>query len=166
MLYGIFYGYSIAECMYDVSTGNVALADIKVRQQRRFGYDSEGRLLLRTRSNPLGEIMPDYKFWQFKYNGGSQTDSAYGKGLAEQLYWPVTFKKSATKAWINLLDKYGAPTALGKFPPTATTEDKSKLLSTLAMIASSSGVIVPETIDISLLEPARGGNAGHLEFIE
>jgi phage gp29-like protein len=34
------------------------------------------------------------------------------------------------------------------------------------MMASSSGVIIPEAVEIELLEPSRGGNAGFGEFVD
>lgn len=165
LLYAIFYGYSVAECIWDIVEDRVVVKDIKVRQQRRFGFDDYGQLFLKTRSKPQGELMPENKFIVHRFSTLGSTDSYYGYGLAEQLYWPVTFKKSAMKAWITLLDKYGSPTAIGKFPSSASAADKSRLLATIGSLTSSSGIIIPEGIDISLLEPARGGAAGHQEFI-
>jgi phage gp29-like protein len=165
MLYAIFYGYAVAECMWGKQENKIVLNDILVRSQRRFGFDVNGNLLLRTRANLQGEKMPPRKFWVYRYDGMGRTDSHYGRGLAHYLYWPTTLKKSAMKAWVHLLDKYGAPTAVGRFPPSATQEDRKKLLNALSMMASSSGIIVPESVEIELLEPSRGGNAGFNEFV-
>ena len=165
MLFGIFYGFSVGECLYKIEENQVKLTDIKVRKQRRFRFNVDGEILLKTTRNPQGEKMPDYKFWVFKTNNSSNTDSVYGSGLAHWLYWPVTLKKSAVKSWVTLLDKYGMPTTIGKFPPSATADDRKRLLKTLSMITSSSGVIIPEGVTLELLEPARQGNVGHFDFI-
>lgn len=89
MLYGIFYGYAVAECLWDKNGGKVSIGDIRVRDRRRFGWDGAGNLRLRTMSNvDPGELMPPEKFWSYA-TGADNDDEPYGLGLAHWLYWPV-----------------------------------------------------------------------------
>ena len=62
MLYGVFYGYAVAECMWGRDGQYVTLDAIKVRNRRRFRFDAAGRLRMLTSSNPNGELLPDRKF--------------------------------------------------------------------------------------------------------
>jgi len=48
MLHGAFYGFSIAEAVWDKSGNHIVLADIKVRNRRRFAFDGAGGLRLKT----------------------------------------------------------------------------------------------------------------------
>lgn len=160
MLFGIFYGYAVAEPMWTRDGGHVALDSIQVRDRRRFGFDGEGRLRLRTMSQPRGELLPDRKFWTFR-TGADHDDEPYGLGLGHWLYWPVFFKRSGVRLWLKFLDKFGQPTGKGKFPPSATAAEKQKLLDALRALHTDSGVIVPEGMDIELLEAARSGTADY-----
>ncbi|MBF0263488.1 MAG: DUF935 family protein, partial [Magnetococcales bacterium] len=164
MLYGVFYGYAVAECLWVREGDRVILDAIKVRRQRRFGFDGEGRLRLLTMSNPNGELLPERKFWHFCI-GTDNDDEPYGLGLAHWLYWPVLFKRGGIRMWATLLEKFGTPTAKGTYPTTATVEERRKLLDTLMAIQSDSAVCVPETMQISLIEATRGGTPGHGDFL-
>ena len=158
MLHGLFYGYSVAEVMWRDEGARVGLADIKVRDRGRFMFGRDGSLRLRSISNLNGEPMPDRKFWVFT-TGADHGDNPYGLGLAHWLYWPVYFKRGGIKSWVKFLDKYGAPTAKGVFPRGATEEEKRKLLDALRAISTDAGIIVPEGMQVELIEAARGGQA-------
>src|SRR5690606_41171473 len=69
---------------------------------------------------------------------------SYGLGLAHWLYWPVYFKRGGLKLWLTFLDKFGAPTVRGTYPPNATAEEKQRLLAALEAVTSESGVIRSE----------------------
>lgn len=165
MLYGLFYGYAVAEAIYARDGNRIKLADIIPRKARRFGFSPRGELRLRTTSAPLGEPVPDKKFWHFAY-GGDSGDEPYGLGLAHALYWPVFFKRAGIKFWMIFLEKFGAPTAKGEFPANATEAEKQKLLAALSAINTDSGVIVPEGMKIDLLEAARSGTADYTELVK
>ena len=164
MLYGVFYGYSVGEAMYAVVDGKVVLdtsrGGIKVRDRRRFGFAPDMSLRLRTSVNPMGEILPEKKFWHFA-TGSDHDDEPYGLGLAHWLYWPVFFKRSGVKFWLIFLEKFGMPTALGKYQPGAPKTDQDKLLEALGAIQTDSAIIIPEGMTAELLEATRGGTADY-----
>lgn len=161
MLYGVFYGYAVAECLWAREGGMTVLRDVKVRDRVRFGWDGSGNLRLKTMSNnDPGELMPPKKFWCY-CTGADHDDEPYGLGLAHWLYWPVYFKRGGLKLWTTFLDKFGSPTAKGTYPVNATAEERARLLDALDAITSESGVILPEGMAIELLEAARGGSADY-----
>ena len=165
MLYGVFFGYAVAECLWERDGTEITLSAIKVRKQRRFAFDEQGKLRLLLRDNPRGEKVPERKFWHF-CAGSDHDDEPYGLGLAHWLYWPVYFKRNGIKLWLIFMDKFGMPTAKGIYPVNATEEEKRRLLSALRAIQTDSGIIIPEGMQIELIEAARGGEVRYETFVD
>jgi phage gp29-like protein len=161
MLSGLFWGYAVSECLWATDGRFIVASDIKVKKQRRFGFAPDGSLRLKTSANQLGETLPARKFWAYS-TGGDDDDDLYGLGLAHFLYWPVFFKRNDIKFWLVFLEKFGMPTALGKYPAGTDKAEKQKLLEALHAIQSDSGVRIPDTMQIELLEAARSGSADYL----
>lgn len=164
MLYAFYQGISIAEVMWEPRDGLIDIAGIRVRHARRFRFDAENRLRLLTTASGMGELMPDRKFWVFTV-GGSDDDERYGRGLAEWLYWPTLFKRNGIRFWNIFLDKFGSPTAVGKFRPGTPKSDRDKLLSALQAIATDSGIVIPEGMVVELLEAARSGTGDYDKLV-
>lgn len=160
MLYGVFYGYAVAEALYAVEGNSVVLGGIKVRDRRRFGFAPDMSLRLRTSTNPMGEELPEKKFWHFA-TGSDHDDEPYGLGLAHWLYWPVFFKRSGIKFWLVFLEKFGSPTAVGKYPAGTSEPDQTKLLAALQSIQTDSAIVFPIGMEATLLEATRGGTADY-----
>lgn len=161
MLYGVFYGYAVAEFLWGREGSRITIDAVKVRDRRRFGFDGEMQLRLMTTANPMpGEALPERKFWSFA-TGADHDDEPYGLGLAHWLYWPVFFKRGGLKFWLVFLEKFGQPTATGKYPASATPEEKARLLAALGAIMTDSGIILPEGMAVELLEAARSGTADY-----
>jgi phage gp29-like protein len=160
MLYGVFYGYAVAEALYAADGSFIVLDAIKVRDRRRFGFAPDMSLRLRTSTNPMGEALPDKKFWTFA-TGSDHDDEPYGLGLAHWLYWPVFFKRSGIKFWLVFLEKFGSPTAVGKYPSGTNDTDQNKLLNALQAIQTDSAITIPEGMIVELLEAKRGGTADY-----
>ena len=165
MLFGVFYGYAVSECLWARDGGRIVLDGIKVRRRQRFRWDRDFRLRLLTLALPQGEIMPERKFWTFA-TGADHDDDPYGLGLAHWLYWPVWFKRNGLKFWLIFLEKFGTPTGIGKFPPNALDEDKEKLLAAVQAIQTDAGIIIPDGMLVELLEAKRSGSADQAKFYD
>lgn len=165
MLFGVFYGYSAAELIYAVDGSRVVIDKLKVRNRRRFRFGKEGDLRLLTMQN-MYEGIPALSpyFWHF-CTGADNDDEPYGVGLAHWLYWPVLFKRNGLKFWLIFLEKFAAPTAIGKYPAgTATDLEKTRLLQALRAISTDSGIIIPDGMVIELLEAQRSGTSDYKEL--
>jgi phage gp29-like protein len=162
MLYGIYYGHAIGECMWESAGPRYRLANVLVRRASRFRYHQDGGLYLLTANNPQGERMPEQKFWTFTA-GGETNDDPYGIGLAHYLYWPALFKRNDIKFWMIFLERYAQPTPLAKAPRamTETPAERTKLLQMLAAIQTDSGVVVPDSVAIDFIQIARSGTADY-----
>lgn len=162
MLFGVFYGYAVAELLYDVTPeGKIGWRGIKVRNRQRFSFNAAGDLRLLTRENMIeGEPCDPTYFWSF-CTGADNDDEPYGLGLAHWLYWPVLFKRNGIKFWLVFLEKFGMPTPVGTFPAGSSEPDKTKLLDALSAIHTDSAVIIPEGMTAAMLEAARSGTADY-----
>ncbi len=164
LLQGILYGFYGAEVMWGTVDNAVVPIKIRSKHPRRFSFtmDREPRLL--TPQNMLdGDPLPDRKFIIFSYGS---SDNPYGKGLGQKLWWPVWFKKSGIKFWLVFLEKYGMPTAIGKYPPGTPPEQQAALLDAIDAIQNETGIKIPETMAIELLEASRSGNVTYEALCE
>ena len=161
MHFGVFYGYAVAEMLYRINDDGKYVADIKVRNRRRFRFTPQGELRLLTRANlSPGIACPAPYFWHF-CTGADHDDEPYGIGLAHWLYWPSMFKRNGIKFWLIFLEKFGMPTALGRYGNTATKDQQKKLLEAVRAIQADSGIIVPLDMPIELLSAGRSGTADY-----
>jgi len=161
MLYGVFWGYAVAECLWAREGERVVLDAVRVRNPRRFAFTPAGELTLLTTRSPTGEPLPARKFWAFSA-GHWHDDDPYGLGLAHWLYWPVLFKRNGMKFWLIFLEKFGQPTGVGRYDKSATAEEQDRLLATVQAIQTDTGIILPKDMAIELLEAARSGTADYL----
>ena len=170
MLYGVFYGFSVAEVMWGHDGAMVIPTSIRVRNRRRFVFrlgreDEDGvfapRLL--TTDNPNGEPLPPQKFWIFN-TGADNDDEPYGRGLAHWLYWPIWFKKHHIQFWLVFLEKFGTPTPMGKYQKHVTQAEREKLLQAVQSVHTDSALVIPEGMEISLIEAARAGTVDYKAF--
>lgn len=160
MLFGVFYGFAVAELLYARDGARVVVDQVKVRDRRRFRFGTDGTIRMLTTDQPLGEELPPNKFWHFCV-GADHDDEPYGLGLGHWLYWPVKFKRSGIKFWLIFLDKYGMPSAMGKYRPGSTKEEITKLLSALKAIQTDAAIAVPAGTAIELLAAVRGAGADY-----
>lgn len=149
-------GYAVGEVLWELRDGLVLPKNVLARKQQRFVFDLDGQLHLRTPQNMIeGELMPPRKF--IVHRRGADDDNPYGMGIGGMLFWPVFFKRNTITFWLTFADKFGSPTALGKYPNGSQDPEKNKLLAALQSISQDAGVIVPEGMTIELLEAARSG---------
>jgi phage gp29-like protein len=161
MLYTEFYGFGVGELIWEMRDNLVQLADVKVRDRGRFAFGIDGALYL-NRNGFQYEKMPDRKFWIARA-GADNSDELYGLGLAHFLYWPVFFKRNGIKFWLVFLEKFGMPTPVAKLPGSAANDatQRREALAVLSAIQTDSGVVIPDTMVVELLEAARSGTADY-----
>ncbi|MCB0252555.1 MAG: DUF935 family protein [Anaerolineae bacterium] len=177
MMYGIFYGHMVGEIMWAYDGRQIAIDDIKVRRPGRFRFGTKGELYLLTKENIRGELMQSDttgavargtrnphgpKFWAYRA-GGDNHDNFYGLGIGHQLYWPVFFKRNDIKFWLTFLEKFASPTALGKLPGALIddSQKRNQVLAALRSIQSDSAIVIPDSVEIELIEAARSGTADY-----
>ena len=166
MHYGVFYGYAVAELIYGIKDNLYWINDIKVRDRRRFRFTPTGELRLLTQNNMHEGIACQTPYFWHYATGADHDDEPYGLGLAHWLYWPSFFKRNDIKFWLIFLEKFGMPTAVGKYGTGATTEQKRDLLSLTRAIQTDSGIIMPDGMNLELLQIARSGAGDYKAFYD
>ncbi len=85
-------------------------------------------------------------------------------GFARLVGWYYLFKNYAVKDWAAFLDVYGMPLRVGKYHPSATPEERRKLLQAVMQIASDAAAIIPESMLIEFLEVKGAGSGTKTPF--
>lgn len=160
MQWGVFYGYSVAEMLWGKADDKVIIQSVRVRNRRRFrfGIDQLPRLL--SFDNPLGETLPEQKFWHFCV-GADHDDEPYGRGLAHWLYWLTWFKRNDLRWWITFLENFADPSTVGTYPAGATAAEKATLEGAVRSLGKSKWAIKPEGMLVELVEASRSGAADY-----
>ncbi|MDF1592600.1 MAG: DUF935 family protein [Desulfobacterales bacterium] len=185
LLQAILYGFFVSEVMWSVvrrppsmdrgKSGNgqwttnngqplIIPAKIMGKHPRRFMFDMERSLRLLTPQNMIdGEAVPDRKFIVFTCGS---SDNPYGKGLGQKLWWPVWFKKNGIKFWLMFLEKFGMPTVKGKYPPGTPPDQQQALLDAIDALQNETGIKIPNTMELELMEATRQGRVTYETLAE
>lgn len=160
MLYAVFFGFAVAEIIfgYDEGTGWIYAKEIKVRDRNRFMFDEDHNLVLYECGDKT--LLPQHKFWTIS-TGANHSDNPYGEGLANSLYWPVFFKRNGIKFWMVYLEKFGMPTVKAALSQSQfqNPEQRGIALQIIEAIHADSGVVMPDDIEMELIEASRSGTA-------
>lgn len=157
-------GYAVSEIMWAREGREIMVDRIIPRNQRRFLFDTDYNLRLITQQHMMqGEVMPDRKF--IVHSFGGKDGNPYGLGLGSRLFWPVFFKRQDITFWLTFADKFGSPTAVGKYPSGTPEPDQNDLLNSISSMAQDAAIVIPENMVVELLEAKRGGNADVFERI-
>lgn len=150
-------GRSAGEIMWQRDGSELRPVEVKPRDGRRFTFGEDYKLRLLTLQSPvLGEELPDRKF--ICHIVGAKDGNPHGLGLGQKLWWPVFFKRQGLSFWLQFLDKFGAPTAVGKYQAGV---DINQLEDALRRIAHDAGVALPDGASVELLEATRSGTGTH-----
>lgn len=157
LLDAILKGRSAGEIMWVRDGAELRPAEIRPRNGLRFTFADDYSLRLLTIADPLyGEPVPHRKF--VVHSVGAKDGNPHGLGLGQKLWWPVYFKRQGLAFWLQFLDKFGAPTAVGKYAAGVNIQE---LEEALRRIAHDAGVALPEGAAVELLEAKRSGTGTH-----
>jgi phage gp29-like protein len=114
-----------------------------------------GVRLLTPANYNLGEKVPHRKFQLHRFGG--KYNNPWGLGLGTRLFWPVFFKRQGIQFWLSFAERFGTPVPVGKYPNNATSAEKATLKSALRAFAQEASIMVPQGMEITLLEAAKSG---------
>ncbi len=164
LLEAILVGFKVSEIMWEPRGDEIWIGEMIAKPSRRFTFGLKRELRLITRSNMFeGFPVPERKFQVFTYGGNN--GSPYGDGLGSALYWPVWFKKNTIKFWMIFSEKFGSPTAIGKYPAGTPKEQQDALLGALDAIQQETAIKIPDTMQISFLEASRTMSQNNYESL-
>ncbi|SES24570.1 Mu-like prophage protein gp29 [Vreelandella subterranea] len=77
-------------------------------------------------------------------------------GLHRMLAWPYLFQNYALGDLAQLLEIYGMPARIGKYPKNATDKEKATLLRAVVSLGQNAAGIIPDGMSLEFLEAASG----------
>jgi phage gp29-like protein len=114
-----------------------------------------GVRLLTPRNSADGEKVPHRKFLIHRFGG--KYNNPWGLGLGTRLFWPVFFKRQGIQFWLAFAERFGSPVPVGKYPNNATPGEKATLRAALRAFQQEASIMVPQGMEITLLEAAKSG---------
>ena len=164
LMKAVLFGFHVVEVMWQAKNGAITPSRLIGKHPRRFCFDLDRKLRMLTPANLVdGEAVPDRKFIAFTYGS---SDNPYGDGLGQSIWWPVWFKKHGIKFWLVFLEKFGMPTTVGKYPPGTPADQQAKLLEAIEALQSDTGVKIPDSMKVELLEATRSGKVTYETLCE
>ncbi|MBB3231714.1 DUF935 domain-containing protein [Halomonas stenophila] len=80
-------------------------------------------------------------------------------GIHRMLAWPYLFQNYALGDLATLLEIYGMPARLGKYPKNATDREKATLLKAVVAMGKDAAGIIPDGMSMEFLEAAGKGSS-------
>ncbi len=151
----IFFGYSVVELTWK-KDGKILRPDkITGKPQEWFIFDKYNELRLRKYKHGFylyeeGEKLPPYKFILTQHK--PTFTNPYGEKILSRCYWPVTLKKGGVEYWQLMMERYGMPYLIGRYPNTFTATQKTEFLDQLKKMVVDNITIFDEALGIELKE--------------
>jgi len=151
----IFFGYSVVELTWK-KDGKILRPDkITGKPQEWFIFDKFNELRLRKYNHGFylyeeGEKLPPYKFVLTQHK--PTFTNPYGEKILSRCYWPVTLKKGGIEYWQLMMERYGMPYLIGRYPNTFTATQKTEFLDQLKQMVVDNITIFDEALGIELKE--------------
>lgn len=148
-------GYSAIEIVWGEKDGMFWPVAYLRRDPKYFTFDFISRTELRQQvlATIDGDPLPPAKF--IVHTPLLKSGVPIRGGFARIAAWAWMFKAYTVKDWMAFLDVFGMPIRVGKYHPAATPEERRKLLTAVASIATDAAAIIPESMAIEFIE-AKG----------
>jgi phage gp29-like protein len=151
-------GFSICEINYKVIAGGryagmIGLESVKSKDPAGFGFDLDEFLNIRglALAGPgFKADLPAEKFIIYTYMPGYELPHGQSDLRAAYKHW--WSKDVILKFWNMYLEKFGMPTAKGAYKRGMPKDQQDDLLRVLDKIQQETAIVVPEDVQIELLE--------------
>lgn len=163
MLYAVWFGFSVAECLWEVEGARVRLAALCPRAQTRFRWEG-CEIRLRSGARPWGEPLPEAKFVVLT-RPGDHDDVPFYPGLARWCFWPAYLKRLGLQFWAVALERYGTPTAWATYQ-RGNKEERDRLLKILESLTTAAAIALPEGQTLQALQAMARENRSYQDFCD
>lgn len=146
-------GIAASEIIWNYEEGRTTIQEIKWRHQKKFFWDENDILKVKTNEFPQGIEVPENKFILHRYKARSGHPGR--AGVLRVVAWMYLFKNYDLKDWVSFCEVFGMPLRLGKYNPAASEDDKLALMRALVMIGTDAAGIIPEGTEIEFKESSK-----------
>jgi phage gp29-like protein len=102
----------------------------------------------------------------FHWANDREFSDPYGHSDLRAAYRSWWAKKFIIQFWNVFLERMGAPMTAIKYPQGSNDELKTNLKNILAGLSSKTELLIPEGVEIELIEATRAGTAGYGEALQ
>ncbi|EAP9511075.1 DUF935 family protein [Salmonella enterica] len=146
------FGWQPAELMWVKDNGRFTVSNIVAKPPEWFHFDTDNRLRFRGNGGTAeGILPPDYKF--ICPTQDATYDNPYGFADLSMCFWPGMFKKHGWRFWMQFVEKYATPWAVGKHARGATQSDIDQLMDGLEQMVQDAIAVIPEGDSVEIKEP-------------
>lgn len=164
------FGFSVGEIIWEVgqydSKGAILIKNIKHRdpEDMELKIDGHGNFLGVRQGVYRGnvEISPD-KIWHWAHQ--SEFGNHYGRSDLRAAYRSWWAKKFVINFWNVYLERMGTPLTMMKYPQGASENLKDTLKSILGSLTTKTEILVPEGVEVDLVEATRAGTPNYGECL-
>lgn len=165
-LSAIGHGYSCQELEWQ-RTGSLWLpGSVTFRAHSWFTLDRETRTNLRLRAGSSMDGEPLTPFGWIVHTHKAKSGYLARGGLFRSLAWPYLFRNYSARDLAEFLEIHGLPLRLGKYPSTATPDERRTLLNAVINIGHAAAGIIPEGMMVDFQEAAKGSHDPFAWMIE
>lgn len=145
---GIAKGYSVVELIWDYTGGLLRPVSYVWRDPRFFQFDrvTLTELRLAVDGNFDGEPLPPGKF--IRHMPRSKMGIPLRRGVARPAAWAYMLQSFSLKDWAAFSEVYGMPLRIGRYPASASENDKRTLLRAVRSIASDAAAVIPVGMEL------------------
>jgi hypothetical protein len=170
----IAHGFSVNEIIWEERNGRIAPAAYLHRHPGFFIFDELGRMYVHTTGIEKTLVAP-FKFCLMRQP--ALYGNPYGQSALYWLRFLYHFKKEAIKAWIDFIDTYGVPLAVGRFKTlpldgseapslTAPEAARDNLKQILSNLRRDTGVVLSDYEDLEFRDRGGARLSPHKDFVE
>ena len=163
---GLGKGFSAVEIDWDLSGRRWRPRDYLWRDPRwfRWGLQDPLELRLLDEAAPLEGLPLAPGRWVVHCPSLREGIPARG-GLARVAAAAFLLRSYALRDWMGFLDVFGIPSRIGKYDASAKEDDRRVLRRAVNELASGAGAVIPDSMQLELVEAARGSATDAFERI-
>jgi phage gp29-like protein len=157
-------GYSLCEILWDAGKAETGIRALRwIHPKKITFWNSLTPRILTDENMVAGVDVPPFKciFHRYKARSGYDTRA----GLLRVCGWMYLFKNYAIKDWVAFAEVYGQPLRLGKYDQSASSDDKTQLLTAIRSIGSDAAGIISKATEIEFIETLRTGTLNIYESL-
>lgn len=158
LLNGIGYGYSCVEVEWEFVGKYWLPKQFHARPQSWFQLAPDNQNELRLRKNGEQQGEPLVPFGWITHTPKAKNGYIARRGLYRVLAWPYIFKNYAIRDLAEMLEIYGLPLRIGKYPSGTPEAEKATLLRAVIGLGHSAAGIIPESMQIDFQKAAEGSS--------
>lgn len=127
----------------------------KRHDPRRFQFDADDELRIRTANDQRGLEVPPYTL--IVHRPRLKSGLTVRSGLARLVCWTFMLKSYTLQDWAAFLEVFGMPLRVGRYDAMASADEKRVLLRAVRDLATDAAAIIPKGMEIDFIE-AKGGS--------